>query len=156
MKLPLLLITVLSVTSWSIAADKLPVLTKTEALRAITLFREDPLSEIGRGAGGLIMNYAEKSPDVRVVVSQKCIPFLSNKGIPINEKSTLIAAFVVGNVDSQLLRNQKKDDSYAGVLQVIDSYRQIQREKPKFRLEEIEKFIELEKRGQLKAYVSSK
>jgi hypothetical protein len=62
---------------------------------------------------------------------------------------------VVGNADSQLLRHQKKDDSYAGLLQMIDSYRQMQRKNPKLRIAELEKFIEMEKHGQLKAYASS-
>jgi hypothetical protein len=61
----------------------------------------------------------------------------------------------VGNVDSQLLRHQKKDDSYAGLLQVIDSYRQMQRKNPMLRITEVEKFLEMQNRGELKAYVSS-
>jgi hypothetical protein len=67
----------------------------------------------------------------------------------------LTAAFLVGNVDAQLLRGAKKDDPYAGVLQVIDTYRQMQRNNVKLKIAEVEKFIEMEKHGKLKAYVSN-
>jgi hypothetical protein len=66
----------------------------------------------------------------------------------------LVSAFIVGDADSQLLRSKKGDDSYAGVIQMIDTYRYIQQTKPSFRVPEIDQFIELEKHAQLKAYVS--
>jgi hypothetical protein len=62
---------------------------------------------------------------------------------------------VVGNVRSQLLRGKKTNDSYAGGLQVIETYRQLQKRNPKLRINEIEKFIQLEKQGKLAAYLAS-
>jgi hypothetical protein len=125
------------------------------ALEAITIFRTEPTSERGRSAGGLIFDFAETSPDVLVNVRNKAVPFLSNAGIPLAERSTLTAAFLAGNVDAQLLRGEKKDNQYTGVLQVIDTYREMQRKNPNLRITEVGKFIEMEKRGELKAYVSS-
>ena len=87
-------------------------------------------------------------------INSKTTPFLSNKSLSLDDRSTLLAAFVAGNIDPQLLRHQKKDDSYSGVLQVIETYRQMQRKNPKLRIADVEKFIEMEKRGELKRYVS--
>jgi hypothetical protein len=62
-------------------------------------------------------------------------------------RSTLTAAFLVGNVDAQLLRGDKKDDPYAGLLRMIDTYRQMQRKNVKLKIPEVEKFIDMEKHG---------
>src|SRR5882762_4217819 len=91
--------------SWT--AELVPLLTKHEALKAILLFRQDPQSDLGRGAGGLIINFAEKNHDVSVRISPKVVPFLSNKSLSLDYRSTLLAAFTVGNIDSQLLRSEK-------------------------------------------------
>jgi hypothetical protein len=130
-------------------------ITHEMALYAIMTFRVDPLSEDARQAAAVVMQFVDQSHDVLVRISPKTLPFLSNKSLRETYRATLLAAFVVGNVDSQLLRHQKKDDSYAGLLQVIDSYRQMQRKNPKLRITEVEKFLEMQNRGELKAYVSS-
>jgi hypothetical protein len=124
------------------------------ALQAITTFRAEPTSELGRAAGGLIFDFVETSPAVLVNVTNKALSFLSNRAISLADRSTLTAAFLVGNVDAQLLRGEKKDNPYAGLLQVIDTYRQMQRKNPRLKIAEVDQFIELEKRGALKAYVS--
>src|SRR5882724_1828627 len=71
------------------------------------------------------------------------------------ERTTLTAAFFVGNVDAQLLRGEKKGNPYAGELQVIETYRQMQKQNPKLRIAEVERFVELQRRGELKRYVNS-
>jgi hypothetical protein len=129
--------------------------TRETAIEAITIFRVDPTSERGRAAGGVILEFVESSPEVVVNITKRAVPFLSNDAIPLAVKSTLTAAFVAGNVDAQLLRGDKRDDPYAGVLQVIDTYRQMQRNNADLKIAEVEEFIEMEKRGELKAYVSS-
>jgi hypothetical protein len=143
----------LAVTAWA-TGERLPLITKHEALKAIAAFREDPLSDLGRGAGALIITFADEDHDVSVRISPKTVPFLSNKSIPQEIVSTLLVAFTAGNIDSQLLRNEKKDDSYSGVLQVIETYRQLQKKKPKLRIAEVEKFIDLERQGKLRAYAA--
>lgn len=130
-------------------------ITHETVLYAIMTFRVDPLSEDARQAGAVVMRFVEQSHDVVVKISSKTLPFLSNKSLPEKCRATLLAAFVVGNVDSQLLRHQKRDDSYAGLLQLIESYRQMQWKNPRLRISEVEKFIEMQNRGELKTYVSS-
>ena len=130
-------------------------ITHETVLYAIMTFRVDPLSEDARQAGAVVMRFVEQSHDVVVKISSKTLPFLSNKSLPEKYRATLLAAFVVGNVDSQLLRHQKKDDSYAGLLQLIESYHQMRWKNPKLRISEVEKFIEMQNRGELKAYGSS-
>jgi hypothetical protein len=59
-------------------------------------------------------------------------------------------------VDSQLLHGLKKDDAYAGDLQLIQTYRQLQRKNRKLNIPAIEKMAEMEARGEIKRDLSSK
>jgi len=137
------------------AAEPELKITKEIALQAVILFRQDPFSEDGRGAAAILFRFAEKSPDVLLKMSPKALPFMKGNTVPDKEMGLLLAAFIAGNVDSQLLRNRKGDDSYAGDLQVIETYRQMQRKNVKLHIPVVEKLIDLEKRGKLKEYVTT-
>ena len=142
------------VTISALCAAPTQTITKETVLNAITEFRVDPTSGRGRAAAAVVLNFTEKSPDVVVKINPKTVPFLKKNGEP--ERGSLMAAFIVGNLDAQLLRGEKKDNPYAGELQVIETYRQLKKKNSKLRIPEVEKFIELEKRGELKAYVESR
>ncbi len=136
------------------AAD--PVITKEIALKAIMIFRDDPLSEDGRAAAAIIITFVDKNHDVLVALNKKAFPVFDAPGVSQKETSLLLAAFTAGNVDSQLLRGVRKDDAYAGDLQLIQTYRQLQKKNPRLKIAGVEKLAEMEQRGQLKAYLSSK
>lgn len=140
----------------SIAVASEPVITKEVALKAIAIFRDDPLSEDGRAAASIIVIFIEKNHDVIVTLSPKVFPVFRAKGVSQQETSLLLAAFGAGNLDSQLLRGVKKDDAYAGDLQLIQTYRQLQRKNRKLNIPALEKLDEMEARGELKRYLSAK
>ena len=140
----------------STAAPADPVISKEVALKAIGIFRDDPLSEDGRGAAAIIISFADKNHDVLLGLSKKVFPVFDVPGVSQKETGLLLAAFAAGNVDSQLLRGVKKDDAYAGDLQLIQTYRQLQKKNPKLKIPAIEKMAEMEQRGELKRYLSSK
>lgn len=152
---PLIAIAFVAATiSTAPAAD--PVITKKVALKAITIFRDDPLSEDGRGAAAIILTFVDKNRDVVVALNKKVFPVFGAPGVSQKETSRLLAAFAAGNLDSQLLRGVKKDDAYAGDLQLIQTYRQLQKRNRKLKIPAIEKMAEMEEHGELKRYVSSK
>ena len=122
-----------------------------EAMRA---FHSDPEKVHGDPAR-LIFRYAEQSKDVELVLNRRVVSFISNQKENFDERSTLLLAFIIGNVESQWAHRQTKDDSYAGIRQVITTYRQLQKKNPKLRIPEVEKFIELNKRGELQHYVEN-
>lgn len=144
-----------SISCSSHAAETELKITKDIALKAVVLFRQDPLSEDGRGAAAILVRFAEKSPDVMLKMDLKSLPFMHGNAVPEKERATLLAAFIAGNVDSQLLRGRKGNDPYAGDLQVIETYRQMQGKNAKLHIAEVEKLIELAKRGELKRYVTT-
>lgn len=139
-----------------IAAPADPVITKEIALKAIVIFRSDPLSEDGHAAAAVIIKFVDKNHDVLVALNKKAFPVFGAPGVSQDERSLLLAAFAAGNVDSQLLRGVKNDDPYAGDLQLIQTYRQLQKKNPKLKIPAIEKMAAMEQRGELKRYLSSK
>ncbi len=143
---------VFAVTAFGV--DPAEPITKEKIFNAMLAFRANPISPSGHAAGGLVMRFVDQSHDVVVNLNPKTLPFLSDQSIPPRLRNTLVAAFVIGNVDSQLLRNEKKNDSYAGLLQVIDTYKQIQQKNPRFRVFDIEQLIEMQKNGTLKEYAA--
>jgi hypothetical protein len=147
--------TIILLAICSPAAEQGMLINKETVRNAIGVFRQDPISQRGRAAGEVVRLFAEKSTDVILTITPKLAPYLADVKIPQEDRSLLLAAYVIGNVDSQLLRNEKKDDPYAGVQEVIETYRQMQKKAPALSLPEIESFIDLEKRGELKQYVAS-
>jgi hypothetical protein len=136
------------------ASDR--VITKEIALKAIVIFRDDPLSKEGRAAAALIVTFIDKNHDVVVELNKKAFPVFDAPGVSQDERALLLAAFAAGNADSQLLRGVRKDDSYAGDLQLIQTYRQLQRNNVKLKIPSIEKMAQMEQRGELKRYLNSK
>ena len=126
-----------------------------DAVRAaITTFRQNPVSPAGRAAGETVRTFAEKSGAVLVEMNAKVTPFLNNPKLLTADRTLLQNAFVVGSIDSQLANKEKKANPYGGVLEVIHTYRQMQKRDPTLSLPGIEHFIKLEKSGDLKAYLS--
>jgi len=156
MKSLVTLLTTFFVLHLCFAAPAAPVITKEIALKAIVIFRDDPLSKDGRAAAAVIIAFVDKNHDVLVGLDRKVFPVFEVPDVSQDERSLLLAAFAAGNVDSQLLRGVKKDDPYAGDLQLIQTYRQLQKKNPKLKIPGIEKMAEMEQRGDLKRYVSSK
>src|SRR2546423_11429066 len=96
------------------ARDKVPM-TRDLVLKAIAFFRQDPTSEMGRAAQSVVVRFSHDSPDVLIVFNPKNYPISEISPASEKEQEALLAAFVVGNVDSQLRAgHQKKNDSYAG------------------------------------------
>jgi hypothetical protein len=130
-------------------------ISKEDVRNAIRIFRQAPASPRGRAAGKFVQRFAEKNDSVVVYITDKVVPFLSNVKIPHEDLALLLSAFVVGNVDTQLLRNEKKDQPYDGVVEMIETYRRMRTRDPAVRIAEVEKFIEMEKRGELKKYLGA-
>lgn len=133
-----------------------PETPSADAVRAaIKTFRQDPLSPEGRAAGEMVRNFAHHSDTVLVEIGGQVTPFLNNPKLLTADRSLLQDAFVVGNVDSQLASKERKNDSYAGVLEVIRTYREMQKRRPTFVLQGIEQFSAMDKRGELKNYLGA-
>lgn len=138
------------------AKEPEPEITKEIALKAIERFRAEPESEMGRGCAAIIVRFAEASPDVKITLSAKTTPWISDKKTDKRRGALLLGAFVAGNMRAQFERGVAEDQSFAGVEQVIATYRQMQKSTPAFRLASVEKLITLQKDGKLAEYLAAK
>ena len=139
----------------SVRAEEGTIISKEEVRSAIMIFRQEPVSPRGRAAGELVRSFAEKNQTVIISVNDKVAPFLSNVKLSKEDRALLLDAFVLGEVDTQLLKNDKKEDPYGGITEVLRVYQQMQKADPNFALPELDKFVAMEKRGELKKYVEA-
>jgi hypothetical protein len=144
-----LLIAAVLFPACALSQEKLP--SREEMLKTIESFAKNPRSAEARGAASTIMDFCEKSPDVRITISRKIVPWLSGK--PKFNESILLAAYVAGNVKSQLDRQTYTNDSYAGLQQVLKTYAQLKETDKTLDMPDVQKLVDLEAKNQLKNYV---
>ena len=122
--------------------------------QAIAIFERDPTSAQGSMARPLILQFAQSSPDVEIVVGQKLMPWMVDKPLNGERGAILLTAYIAGDTLSQLDGGQAHSTALvAACEQVIATYRQLQRIDPGLRASGVEKLIELRQRGQLPQYV---
>lgn len=144
MRRALLAAVLISVVPPVYSAEMKPNLSKQEVLNLIASFRGDPLSERGRLAGAFILAYVKTNPAVIVQYTPRVLPISDDNGLADEDRGTLMAAYAAGNVQSQLSRRKAGDDPYTGDLQLIETYRKLQRRNSKLKLPPVEKLDELE------------
>lgn len=123
--------------------------SKEDIRRAIAIFRRDPLSAQGEMTRPIILKFAEDSPDVEIALDEKHMAWFNNKSLSDDTRQTLLVAFMVGDIQSQLDGRKTKDDPVAASEQVIATYRQLQKADSKLKIREVEDLIELQKHGKL-------
>lgn len=127
-------------------------ITREEVRAAIRDFKADPFAALKRGVGATIINFAEASSEVIVSLDKKSLPWIGEQNTD-EHQSLLLVAYIAGNLEAQLDRGTKANHSYAGVRQVISTYRQIQKANSTIRIPEVEELIALENKGRLKAHL---
>jgi len=130
-------------------------ISKDIALKAIEIFENEPLSQDGEGAASIITEYASESEDIDIVISDKIITWLvSNDKDPYYKyRAILLAAYLTGNVKSQIVQGVAQDDPYSGLNQVLKTYHQLQKQDMSFNLQEIEEIQKLKNNKHLKEHI---
>ena len=132
-----------------VAAD---VITPEIALKACALFERDAMSQEGRAAAAIVLDFTNKSPAVLVRISPDSVPWIGVKVKTHEEARTrLLAAFIVGNVRAQLLAHENRDHPYEGWLQVLRTYAQLKKRNPKLALPEVDELARKRDAGTLRA-----
>lgn len=148
-----LLIFLFCLTGQLAHAEELEV-NKDTAIKAIAVFKQDPLGEKARAAGSLVLNYANQSPDIAVTLSEKIVPWLTQEPKP-PYGDELFIAYLVGNIQSQILRHKGVDNPHAGILTVLDVYNQIKNRDANFFIKSIEEMQQLQTKGKLREQLFS-
>ena len=131
------------------------LVTKDMARNAIAAFRQGPLLPRGRAGGEVVRRFAEKDDSVIVQITPKVVPFINDLKVMQEDRTLLLDAFVVGNVDAQFLRNEKKRLSVFRVTEMIETYKRMKKQNPAINIPDVEKFMEMDKQGELKKYLAT-
>ena len=127
------------------------VQTEQEVRAAISAIDKDPVAAAKTEHVKTVMTFAEESPDVMIMLDGEILPTWGNK---TDAHALLLnAAFVAGNVKSQLDSKKNKDDSYAGLQMLFKAYHAIQASEKDYKIDAIDKLEALDKEGKLKEKV---
>lgn len=130
--------------------------TRGEALSAIALLDKTVTGPEAAAAAKTVVTYAQVSEDVMVNLGPDEIPWVEEKWGLDKERelacqSMLLAAFVAGNVRSQIKNDRAEDDTYSGWVFAIGTYNRL-RSKGAFRSASIEALSKMEAEGTLLAH----
>ena len=129
------------------------MITPEGVLRAIENFEQNPFGEDGRNHLAYIINYAEVSKDVAIVMAAWALPWVLEDKKEYQHGPTLMGAFIAGNIKPQIQKKVAEDHPYEGVVQVIATYQQLRKAGESKEIPSIEKWISMQKKGTLREYV---
>lgn len=127
--------------------------TQHEALQAIAALERSVAGPEALAAARTIVTYAQLSDDVLVDIGPEEIPWAEEDwGIDGDREkacqSVLLAAFVAGDVRSQIKNNRVEDDTYSGWIFVISAYNRL-RGRERFSSPAIEALLRMQTAGTL-------
>jgi hypothetical protein len=127
--------------------------SKQEVLMAISVLEKNITSPDAADAAKTVVVYAQESDDVMVDIGPEQLPWVSEKwGLEKsreqNNQSLLLAAFVAGNIRSQIKNDKAEDDTYSGWIFAIDAYKRL-RTKGAFQSPAIDSLKKMEDDGTL-------
>jgi hypothetical protein len=127
--------------------------SRHEVLVAISVLEKNVTGQEAIDAAKTIVVYAQDSEDVVVDIGPGQLPWVSEewglgKERELECQSMLLAAFVAGNIRSQIKNSRAEDDTYSGWIFAIDAYNRLRAKGP-FRSQSIEKLSRMESDGTL-------
>jgi len=90
-------------------------------LKVISMLEADPAGKDAEEAMSIIVNFAQASNDVLVVIIPRYLPWLTRKP-KVDNREILLASFVAGNVRAQLQKQIKKNHPAEGLHFMLGVY----------------------------------
>lgn len=152
MKALLLIAAVLSAMSCAVGAPP----TRAEVSTAIAQMETNLVSGSSVDAAKVILKFAQQSEDVQISITPETVPWLQEKwglepDLEQSIRSMLLAAYLAGNVKSQIRAGKPADDPYAGWIFVCRGYAEF-RSKASFSSPSIDSLEKRRTEGTLKQY----
>lgn len=127
--------------------------SRHEVLLAINVLEKSVTGPEAADAAKTVVVYAEDSDDVMVDIGPDQLPWVTEKwGLAQDQEmacqSMLLAAFIAGNIRSQIKNSRAVDDTYSGWVFTIGAYNRL-RAKGAFRSPSIESLSKMEADGTL-------
>jgi hypothetical protein len=128
------------------AEDKKPAVSEKQFRRARALLLEDPLADESRELARAILIFTMETPAAAVVLGQEELQWTikdEKRGL------LLLAAYLAGNVESQLNSGVKRNDRYAGLLALFRVYRALQEKDKEFKIAAVDELLKLHRQDEL-------
>lgn len=129
-------------------------MSDAQAMRQIKILLAEPESKAGQAAGLKVILFAAKSTKYYVDISQAYLPWVKERSLPQGSQ-VLTAAFIAGNIREQIRKQSSSPEPYAGVQAALRVYEKMRSSDSSFRIEQAERFLELERSGSLRKMVDS-
>ena len=142
------------VAALAVAADKEPPpinITAAQALAAYDRFRRAPEQNLREAP--TFLNFMQGG-SVHTVLNSNVV-FWMYRDIAPDAQAVLYAAYMGGNLDSQLRGSKHGDDPEAGMRATLIAYRGLQKTHPKLVIPEFEPLAQAEAQGKLRAAVDA-
>jgi hypothetical protein len=109
--------------------------SKQDVLVAISVLEKNIAGPEAAEAAKTVVVFAQESDDVMVDIGPEQLPWVGEHwGLEKDREdacqSLLLAAFVAGNVKSQIKNDKAEDDTYSGWIFAIDTYRRLRNRNP--------------------------
>jgi hypothetical protein len=141
---------ILALAGWGAAGEPAAKHTEADFRRAAAKFLEQPLSEEGRTAVLTILEFAEESDKVTVVIGPWFVPWMRlGEDKKPEHLNLLLAAYTAGNVLSQLDSGVNANDTYSATIQVFRVYRYLKSRDSSYAVPEVETLLEIHRKGGL-------
>jgi hypothetical protein len=104
--------------------------SRHDVLLAISVLEKSITSPEAGDAARTVVIYAQQSDDVMVDIGPEQLPWVMekwglDKAREQSNQSLLLAAFVAGNIKSQIKNDKAEDDTYSGWVFAIDAYKRL-------------------------------
>lgn len=130
--------------------------TKQDALEAISVMEKTVAGPAATEAAKTIVVYAQLSDDVMVDIGPEQLPWATeewglDKDRELSLHSLLVAAFVAGDVKTQLKNEKAEDDTYSGWLFALAAYHRLKAAED-FRSPSLETLSKMQAEGKLRQH----
>ena len=129
--------------------------SRDEVLKAIDVFKKEPVTPDGFAAASTIKSFAEHSDTVHVSISKAVIPWMKDSDASdADTRKILLAAYLAGTVEYQLKGGKPGDDVYEGWEQVLATYAQLLHINSAAKIPEVEDLRKKSADGKLRGYAA--
>jgi hypothetical protein len=125
-----------------------PEITDKMFRQTSSLFLDDPLNKLANYWARLIMLYSQQTSNAAVIFGKEELRWVAlDRNDP--RSLLLLAAYSVGNIQSQLNSGVNRSDRYSGVLTLFRVYRVLREQNKEYRVAAVDDLLSLHKEAKL-------
>lgn len=138
------------VATQAIASTDALQITPEIVLKAISVFRSNPIDDDADSILSIVVRFAQTSSKVLVEIDETMVPYKPGS-IDQDASAKFVGAFIAGNIEYQLNNDVKENRPCEGIELMIITYEVMRNANLVNRIEGFEDWITLRDKGELKS-----